>query len=1172
MRSTWATPLVALLLTSIPLAVADVFCDKSTACEVGCCGSNNVCGTGPDYCSKAKCINSCEYKAECNPGNWPSQYFNATKCPLNVCCSKFGFCGTTEEFCGKETVKRPSCSIGTQTVDRVIGYYGSGGATRPCNRMAPASFPQGVYTHIYFAFGSIDPDSFKVIPGTADDERLYPDLAALKTRDIGQELWLSIGGWTFSDNGSPTATTFSDLVNAEETRQRAFFASLVLFMQTWGFSGVDIDWEYPVDHDRNGRESDFKAYPRFMKRLKSALRDYKYGLSVTLPTSYWYLQHFDLENIEPSVDWFNVMSYDLHGAWDIGNKWTGAFVGAHTNLTEIKSSLDLLWRNKVSPSKVVLGLAFYGRSVTLADPSCSEPGCAYLSAGDAGTCSGEAGILFNSEITDLIRDKKLRPKLYKDAAIKTIQWNNDQWVSYDDKDTWKLKANFLKSQCLSGVLVWAVDYDDAKHSYSKGLAAALGIKSNVDTSTGLTIVKPEKSVKDESNDFCYFTNCGQTCPRGYTEIIRDDDKSQIMLDATQCPSGSGEVQTLCCPKSSKVPVCRWRGHRNSGHCVVGCNAGEVEVGTLHAGCKKGWQSACCDITETTEPWSKCKWTDDCFEDNTCPTGYSSLVAESRNGWGGQKSCKAGKYNYCCTETPKAFKECEWVGHQVSSFANTQLCTDACPSGSTRIAEQSLTELFGGRITGNTKGCIYGNEAYCCSGDKSSDKSERDTPIIVYEDEMAESFDELLQKFLKDPICPGTWTAQFSSSDELYARELLEGRATDMTTVLTLLFPIMKVWIQSERRRTDLTDIYNLRMDDFGYADTAANVSTFDEMLYQGDWTGLPVYDPDVAISGMLCNIAASRLAMDSMAAATESLCSFTPDPDVITTKRGLLEARRLTEITMDDRSRNQVEPSIALALEGILNGDLSLHYMRWLPRRGNEMMLEAAFWIGPVPGQNPGAAHRARYSDRTHTTYHDRWIVIHFHIPLDRQTFTGSGDTWFLGVHSMGMYHSQTLREPGAVTPNWYNVEYRAEYRYSRSYGNPRDTSVPNNRDPSMRDYNARTEPLRCLAQDNGGAPQRWYVGRDYSARIRTLETERRPSGYASLVNRFGLWLHGEGAFSRSNLGFVWYIINDPVIANRPRGPRNFDADANFRPAPGAFDENWLPGGTGVGDLRNSDA
>ncbi|KAK2687551.1 hypothetical protein QWA68_013108 [Fusarium oxysporum] len=156
----------------------------------------------------------------------------------------------------------------------------------------------------------------------------------------------------------------------------------------------------------------------------------------------------------------------------------------------------------------------------------------------------------------------------------------------------------------------------------------------------------------------------------------------------------------------------------------------------------------------------------------------------------------------------------------------------------------------------------------------------------------------------------------------------------------------------------------------------------------------------------------------------------------------------------------------------------------------------------------------------------------------------------------MGIYHSQTLHQPAAITPNWHNVERRAEYRYSRSYGNPRDSGIPKNRNPSMRDYDARTEPLRCLAQDNGGAPQRWYVGRDYSARIRTLETEGRPSDYASLVNRFGLWLHGEGAFSRRNLGFIW----------------NFDADANFRPAPGAFDENWVPGGTGVGDLRNSDA
>jgi chitinase len=40
------------------------------------------------------------------------------------------------------------------------------------------------------------------------------------------------------------------------------------------------------------------------------------GLTITLPTSYWYLQHFDVVKLMESVDWFNIMSYDLHGKWD----------------------------------------------------------------------------------------------------------------------------------------------------------------------------------------------------------------------------------------------------------------------------------------------------------------------------------------------------------------------------------------------------------------------------------------------------------------------------------------------------------------------------------------------------------------------------------------------------------------------------------------------------------------------------------------------------------------------------------------------------------------------------------------------------------------------------------------------------------------------------------------
>ena len=35
------------------------------------------------------------------------------------------------------------------------------------------------------------------------------------------------------------------------------------------------------------------------------------------------------------MHWFNIMSYDLHGTWDQGNAWTGAYLNAHSNLAEI---------------------------------------------------------------------------------------------------------------------------------------------------------------------------------------------------------------------------------------------------------------------------------------------------------------------------------------------------------------------------------------------------------------------------------------------------------------------------------------------------------------------------------------------------------------------------------------------------------------------------------------------------------------------------------------------------------------------------------------------------------------------------------------------------------------------------------------------------------------------
>ncbi|KAL6229180.1 hypothetical protein BDW75DRAFT_245961 [Aspergillus navahoensis] len=1120
-----------------PVLAADVFCSATKPCEIGCCDKYGICGMGPDFCGADVCINSCDAKAECNPDNWPSEYVNATTCPLNVCCSPYGFCGTTEEFCGNKTVNEPSCDASSQSLMRVIGYYNSAAASRSCNAMAPYSIPQGVYSHLYFAFGSIDPDTFKVIPAMNGDEALYTQLAALQVRDLDQELWISIGGWDFSDSDQPTATTFSDLVGASSVKQGVFFKSLISFMGTYGFTGVDIDWEYPVADDRNGRTADYKNYPTFLFNLKKALDDYKYGLSITLPTSYWYLQHFDLKAMEPSVDWFNFMSYDLHGTWDMGNEWTGAYLDAQTNLTEIKSALDLLWRVDIKPSKVNLGLAFYGRTFTLASSSCSDPGCLYLSAGTAGQCSNSAGILFNSEIESIISENNLTSTLYKDAAVKTITWDTDQWVSYDDEETWKLKAEYAKSICLGGVLVWSVDEDDSNQTFSKGLAAALGNKINLNTTTGMPLEFYERSnstttTTSSQDSVCRFINCGQTCPSGFTEIARDNKENELMLDSTECLVGGHQTQTLCCPSSSELPTCQWRGFHNSGKCKGGCEDGEAEVGTITKGCHSGYQSACCTITTSTQPWSECAWTSDCEEDDTCPSGYDTFVGS----------------------VPKAFTNCAWTGHEIT-FTNTQFCTDACPTGAIRIAEEDISVMWGADHYAKTSNCMYGNEAYCCNGTTTTTTTTVGprSSTETFADDTAYEFHYYLDKWFQDPTCGPNEDAGFSYSASFDKRGLNERDSSsstiskhDLVYLYTLSYLV--AWITSPKPRTDLTDIFNGLMTHYGYEEQAANLTTLTDTLYVfGDWTGTPVYDAQPLVANYLCDIANSRGGVESLGTASSVLCElFEDDDDNLSRKRTLTELiedeqlEYFNGISDNARSENGDQPSILTALQGVVNGDLTFHYARWIRGDAREdVILELAFWNGPEPGTAPTEEMLARYGDSGDTANTDLWIVFHLHIPLDLNTFrrvTESDPNYYPGLSAMGVYHSQTLHSLGD------NEDPRAEYRYSQTY-----TGVNSG---AMQNYNDRSQSLQCRND------ARWYIGRDSVDSIQQAQRRNLPTAYAQALNQFGIWIFDQGLFAPANLGYIW-----PAIAHYTGGflPANgiFNGGTNYNPQTGAFTTNW---------------
>lgn len=67
--------------------------------------------------------------------------------------------------------------------------------------------------------------------------------------------------------------------------------------------------------------------------------------------------------------------------------------------------------------------------------------------------------LAHYEIQDILKARKrdLAPVYDKEAAVKYLSWDSDQWISYDDEETFQDKIKWADKVGFSGSLIWASD-------------------------------------------------------------------------------------------------------------------------------------------------------------------------------------------------------------------------------------------------------------------------------------------------------------------------------------------------------------------------------------------------------------------------------------------------------------------------------------------------------------------------------------------------------------------------------------------------------------------------------------------------------------------------------------------------------------------------------------------
>ncbi|QSZ35440.1 hypothetical protein DSL72_008310 [Monilinia vaccinii-corymbosi] len=403
-----------------------------------------------NHFSNRRDVTQCGRNAPQGSQTTPAYCINADPIYGDAPCQRgFGACGV---------IDYPSCGPGSMTASngRKAAYWQVGSATRSCNALPISLINTQNITHLIFAFMSISPNTFQVIPFDTTAVPLMRPFTNLASATLAT--YMAIGG-----GGSSVLSGIWSQMVASRGSRASFIGSVEGWLLAFGFQGVDLDWEFPASVD--DRENFLQLVKEMRESFDQNYAGRNWGISVVLPPDIDSLQFFDPINLEPYTNFFNFMSYDLHGPWEANNPALGAFVRPQTAISDITSAISPLWFAGVDPSKLNLGLAAYGRGYTLANLGCSDIGCPYSAPSIPGPCTTEAGILSLREIDVLVQREGLRAtwvgasaSAAGSAAVKQIVYGGGrQWMGFDDAETWGLKRSFADGLCIGGTVVWSLD-------------------------------------------------------------------------------------------------------------------------------------------------------------------------------------------------------------------------------------------------------------------------------------------------------------------------------------------------------------------------------------------------------------------------------------------------------------------------------------------------------------------------------------------------------------------------------------------------------------------------------------------------------------------------------------------------------------------------------------------
>ncbi|MEO7119031.1 MAG: glycoside hydrolase family 18 protein [Candidatus Limnocylindrales bacterium] len=411
----------------------------------------------------------------------------------------------------------------------VVAYFSSGNIYSATDPYYPKDIPADKITHINYAFAKPESNGTCVLGDPwADYQRPFPaaqsvdgvadisgqalmgnfnQLRKLKLAHPGLKLFISIGGWTFSD-------WFSNAAVSASARQTFVQSCIDMFIRSDGvaagvFSGIDIDWEYPVccgeagninrPDDRHNATLLFKEFRAQLDAL-GAETGRQYLLTAAIPPgNLRSAGSFELARLSRILDWINLMGYDFHGQWEDTTNFDSPFRLDPADPTapglrpywNVKGTVDFFRSEGVAATKLVLGIPFYGKQyigVATSGHGLYQPfDDSALGDGDeAWQRDTQPGYHALVDIAGIVSGPTLSgptpvgrrgfTRYWNSAAGEPFLWSSADerngvatsvFISYEDPRSVNERVKYIERQGLRGAMIWEISLDTVDHDLIK---------------------------------------------------------------------------------------------------------------------------------------------------------------------------------------------------------------------------------------------------------------------------------------------------------------------------------------------------------------------------------------------------------------------------------------------------------------------------------------------------------------------------------------------------------------------------------------------------------------------------------------------------------------------------------------------------------------------------------